>query len=359
VNPVEQVDVVPYDVRDGWPLSARPASIRNEDHPMTRALTRLVWAGFCAATLFAAPMALAQNYPTRPITLLVPYAAGGGNDVMARIAADKMSRTLGQQIVVENRGGAGGTIATRDAARAAPDGYTLVIGGTGTLAVDPTLYKDPSYDPRKDFAPIGLIAKSALVILVNPALPVYSVADLIALAKKEPGQLNYASAGVGSGMHLGTVYFASEAGIDMTHIPYKGTGPALIDLVGGHVSIYFSSMPSAIGLVKDGKVRALAVTDSKRSPLFPDLPTVAESGLPGYEAVLHYGIVAPAGTPRPIVEKLNAALREAVTSPDLKEKIAADGAEPLASTPEEYAADIDREETKWSAIVKKSGAKTE
>lgn len=326
---------------------------------MRSLLTRLVYAGLCAPILFASPGARAEDYPTRPITLLVPYAAGGGNDVMARIAADKMSRSLGHPIVVENRGGAGGTIATRDAARSAPDGYTLVIGGTGTLAIDPTLYKDPGYDPRKDFAPIGLIAKSALVLLVNPALPVYSVKDLIALAKKEPGQLNYASAGVGSGIHLGAVYFASEAGIELTHIPYKGTGPALTDLVGGHVSIYFSSMPSAVGLVRDGKVRALAVTDSKRSPLFPDLPTVAEAALPGYEAVLHYGIVAPAGTPRPIVEKLNAALREAVNSPDLADKIAADGAEPLASTPEDYAADIDREETKWSAIVKKSGATVE
>jgi tripartite-type tricarboxylate transporter receptor subunit TctC len=317
------------------------------------------FAALCAVTLSTAPMAFAQEYPTRPVTLLVPYAAGGGNDAMARIAADKMSRTLHQQIVVENRGGAGGTIATRDAARAAPDGYTLVIGGTGTLAIDPTLYKDVGYDPRKDFAPIGLIAKSALVILVSPALPVYSVKDLIALAKKEPGQINYASAGVGSGIHLGTVYFASVAGIDITHIPYKGSAPALTDLIGGHVSMYFSSLPPAIGLVKDGKVRAIAVTDSKRSPLFPDVPTVAEQGLPGYEAVLHYGIAAPAGTPRPIVEKLNAALRQAVTSPDLAEKIAADGAEPLASTPEEYAADIDREETKWSAIVRKSGATAE
>jgi tripartite-type tricarboxylate transporter receptor subunit TctC len=316
-------------------------------------------AALCAVTLIAAPVALAQDYPTRPITLLVPYAAGGGNDAMARIAADKMSRTLGQQIVVENRGGAGGTLATRDAARAAPDGYTLVIGGTGTLAIDPALYKNVGYDPRKDFAPVGLIAESALVILVNPALPVYSVKDLIALAKKEPGQINYASAGVGSGIHLGTVYFASVADIDITHIPYKGSAPALTDLIGGHVSIYFSSLPPAIGLVKDGKVRAIAVTDTKRSPLFPDVPTVAEQGLPGYEAVLHYGIVAAAGTPRPIVAKLNAALRQAVTSPDLAEKIAADGAEPLASTPEEYAADIDREETKWSAIVKKSGATVE
>jgi tripartite-type tricarboxylate transporter receptor subunit TctC len=306
-----------------------------------------------------ATSAAAQDYPSRPITLIVPYAAGGGNDLMARTAAEKMSRTLGQQIVVENRGGAGGSIATRAVARAAPDGYTLVLGGTGTLAINPTLYANVGYDPRKDFAPVGLIATSALVICVNPSLPVRSVSDLIALAKKEPGKLNYASAGTGSGIHLGTEYFATMAGVRLTHIPYKGSAPALSDLVGGHVALYFSSLPPAIGLVKDGKVRALAVTSAKRSPILPDLPTVAEAALPGYEAVLHYGIVAPAGTPRPVIEKLSAALRTAVMSDDLKARLADDGAEPLASTPEEYAADIDSEETKWSAIVKASGAKAE
>ncbi len=317
---------------------------------------------FCpllAVALAASAPALAQDFPNRPITLVVPYTAGGGNDLMARMAGELMSKTLGQQIVIENRGGAGGSIATRQVAKAAPDGYTLGLGGTGTLAIDPTLYPNAGYDPRKDFAPVGLIAKSALVVLVNPALPVHSIAELIALAKKDPGKLNYASAGTGSGIHLGTVLFEMMAGITMTHIPYKGSGPALTDLIGGHVAIYFSSLPPAVGLVKDGKVRALAVTDSKRSAIFPDLPTVAEAGLPGYDAVLHYGIVAPAGTPRPIIEKLSAALRTAVSSPELKEKVAADGAEPLPSSPEEYAADIDHEETKWSAVVKKSGAKAE
>jgi tripartite-type tricarboxylate transporter receptor subunit TctC len=306
----------------------------------------------------AAP-ASAQDYPSRPITLIVPYAAGGGNDLMARAAAEKMSRTLGQQIVIENRGGAGGSIATRQIAKAAPDGYTLGLGGTGTLAINPTLYGSVGYDPRRDFAPVGLIATSALVVCVHPSLPVGSIGDLIALAKREPGKLNYASAGTGSGIHLGTEYFATMAGIKLTHIPYKGSGPALTDLVGGHVAIYFSSLPPALGLVKEGKVRALAVTGAKRSPIFPELPTVAEAALPGYEAVLHYGIVAPAGTPRPIIDTLGAALRAAVMSDDLKARLADDGAEPLASTPEEYAADIDREETKWSAIVKASGAKAE
>jgi tripartite-type tricarboxylate transporter receptor subunit TctC len=312
----------------------------------------------CLLAILAAPAA-AQDYPNRPITLIVPYAAGGGNDLMARTAAEKMSKTLGQQIVIENRGGAGGSIATRQIAKAEPDGYTLGLGGTGTLAINPTLYANVGYDPRKDFAPVGLIATSALVVCVHPSLPVRSIPDLIALAKKEPGKLNYASAGTGSGIHLGTEYFSTMAGIKLTHIPYKGSAPALTDLVGGHVAIYFSSLPPAVGLVKEGKVRALAVTSAKRSPIFPDLPTVAEAALPGYEAVLHYGVVAPAGTPRAIIDKLSAALRAAVMSEDLKSRLSDDGAEPLPSTPEEYAADIDREETKWSAIIKTSGAKGE
>src|SRR5436305_8690951 len=267
---------------------------------------------------FAATGAQAQDYPTRPITLVVPYAAGGGNDAMARTVADTMSRVLGQQIVVENRAGAGGTIATRQVAKSAPDGYTLVIGGTGTLAVNPTLYGNVVYDPRKDFAPIGLIGTSALVLVVHPSVPAHNVKELIAYAKANPGKLTYASAGVGSGIHLSTEYFRFEAGIEMTHVPYKGSAPALTDLVGGHVSMYFSSMPPALALVQEGKLRALAVTGPARSPIFPELPTIAEAALPGFEAVLHYGIVAPAGTPKPIVDKLNAALRHAVMSDEFK-----------------------------------------
>jgi tripartite-type tricarboxylate transporter receptor subunit TctC len=317
--------------------------------------TTLLVASLIAAAL--ATPAFAQDYPTRPITLIVPYAAGGGNDVMARIVADKMGAALGQPIVVENRGGAGGSIATRAVAHAPPDGYTLGLGGTGTLAIDPTLYPNVGYDPRKDFAPIGLIATSALVVLVNPSVPAKTIPELIALAKQEPGKLAFASAGVGSGIHLGAELFAYMAGIKLTHIPYKGSAPALTDLLGGHVQIYFSSLPPAIGLVQDGKVRALAVTGPERSKIFPDLPTVAETGLPGYAAVLHYGIVAPAGTPKPVVAKLAAALRTAIASPDVATKIATDGAEIMGMTPEEYAADIDREEAKWSEVVRRSGAK--
>jgi tripartite-type tricarboxylate transporter receptor subunit TctC len=320
-----------------------------------RRIARLV----VALSLALAGAAFAQEYPSRPITLVVPYAAGGGNDVMARIVAEKMSKSLGQQVVIENKGGAGGSIATRQIAKAAPDGYTLGLGGTGTLAINPTLYPNAGYDPRRDFTPVGLIATSALVVLVHPSVEAKSIGELIALAKREPGKLNYASAGSGSGIHLGSELLAHMAGIKLTHIPYKGSSPALTDLLGGHVAIYLSSLPPAIALVREGKVRALAVTGPARSPIFPDLPTVAEAALPGYEAVLHYGIVAPAGTPRAIIEKLNAAMRAALAEPDVRERIIADGAEPLPTTPAEYAADIDREETKWSQIVKLSGAKVE
>jgi tripartite-type tricarboxylate transporter receptor subunit TctC len=309
------------------------------------------------ALLLAVPAVRAQDYPTRAITLVVPYAAGGGNDAMARIVAEKMSKTLGQQIVIENRGGAGGTIATRAVAKSPPDGYTLVIGGTGTLAINPTLYPNAGYDPRKDFAPVGLIATGALVVLVHPSVPARSIEELIALAKKQPGKLNYASAGPGSGIHLGTELFAGMAGIRFTHIPYRGSAPALNDLLGGHVDIYFSSLPPAVGIASEGKVRALAVTGLTRSHVFPDLPTVAQAGLPGYEAVLHYGIAAPAGTPSPIIAKLNTAMREALALEETRALLVSTGAEPLPSTPEEYADDIDREETKWSRVVREVGVK--
>mgnify|MGYP001189144786 CR=1 FL=1 len=299
----------------------------------------------------------AQDYPTRPITLVVPYAAGGGNDVMARIVGEKMSKTLGQQVVIDNRAGAGGAIATRQVAKAAPDGYTLVIGGTGSLAVNPTLLPNVGYDVRKDFASVGMIGSSAMIVLVHPTIPAKTIPELIALAKKDPGKFSFASAGVGSGIHLGAELFAYMAGIKLVHVPYKGTGPALTDLLGAHVSMYFSSLPSAIGLVKDGKVRALAVTGAKRSKVFPDLPTVAEAALPGFEAVLRYGIVAPAGTPRPIIDKLNAALRQALADPDTIARMARDGTEASPGSPEDYAAVIDSEERKWSEVVKRSGAK--
>ena len=311
-----------------------------------------------AIIALAIPFASAQTYPDRPITLVVPYPAGGGNDVLGRLVAERMGKTLGGTIVVENRGGAGGTIGTRQVAKAAPDGYTMLIA-TSSLAINPSLYPNVGYDPRKDFAPIGLLASGANVVLVHPSVPAKSIAELIALAKKDPGKLNFASTGSGSSVHLAAELFAAMAGIKINHVPYRGSGPALNDLLGGHVTMMFATLPSAIGIVRGGKVRALAVTGARRSDVFPELPTIAEAGLAGYEAELHYGLVAPAGTPRPIVERLNAALRAALTDATLRERLGREGAVPMPSTPEEYAADIDAEEKKWGKIVRDAGVKGE
>jgi tripartite-type tricarboxylate transporter receptor subunit TctC len=316
-------------------------------------------AAVVAAFLAGGSATQAADYPTRAITLVVPYAAGGGNDVIARIVAERMSASLGQPIVIENRGGAGGTIATRQVAKAEPDGYTLLIA-TSSLAINPSLYPNVGYDPRKDFAPVGLIASSSNVVLVHPAVPARSIAELIALAKQQDGKRTFASTGTGSSVHLAAELFAGMAGVKITHVPYKGSGPALNDLIGGHVTMMFSTMASAAGLVKDGsKVRALAVTGARRSKLFPELPTVAEAGLPGYEAELHYGIVAPAGTPRLVIEKLNAALNAALTNDEVKRRLAVEGAEVMPVSPDEYAADIAGEEAKWSEIIRKAGVKAD
>jgi tripartite-type tricarboxylate transporter receptor subunit TctC len=302
--------------------------------------------------------AAAADYPNRPIMLIVPYPAGGGNDVIARLVGDRMSKTLGQQIVIENRGGAGSTIGTRDVARSAPDGYTLLIA-TSSLAINPSLYPDANYDPRKDFAPVGLIATSANLVLVNPSSPAHSIADLIALARQAPGKVDFASTGTGTSTHLSGMLFAAMAGVSLTAIPYKGVAPAITDLMGGHVDVMFSPTASVVGLVRQGNLRALAVTSARRSPLFPDLPTVAEAGLPGYVAELHYGIVAPGGTPPDIIAKLNGALNNALADDELRRRFAVDGLEALPGTPEAYAADIAGEEAKWSAFIKKSGMSAE
>jgi len=320
------------------------------------------WTGWLLAALVllcAAAGAAAQNYPTRPIILIVPFAPGGGNDTLARLVAQHMSQTLGQQVVVDNRPGAGGTLGTRGAAKSAPDGYTLLIGHSGVLGVAPSLYPNAGYDPRKDFAPIGLIASLQYAIVVNPSVAAKSVAEFIALAKKERGKINYASAGVGSVSHVSTELFASMAGTKLVHVPYRGTGPALNDLVGGHVAMHVAPIPALIGLIRSDKLRAIGVTGPQRSPILPEMPTATEKDLPGYEAVLHYGLLAPAGTPRPIVEKLNGALRVALASEDIRARIVDDGGEPTPSTAAEHAADIDREETKWGGLVRRLGLKAE
>jgi tripartite-type tricarboxylate transporter receptor subunit TctC len=302
---------------------------------------------------------MAQDYPTRPITLIVPQAAGGGNDVIARILADKMGRTLGQQVIVENRPGAGGTLGTRQLALSAPDGYTLAMGSTGTVAMAPTAYPNAGYDPRKDFAPIGLIARSAIVLVIGPPVPARSVRELIELGRKQPGKLTYGSGGVGTLNHLAGALFSSMAGITMTHVPFRGANPAINDVMGGHVSMIFSSLPPTLGNIKSGNLRALGMGTRTRSPVLPELPTIDESGLPGFEAEQRYGLLAPRGTPAAIVAKINSALRDALASADVKARIAADGAEPAPSTPEDYALDIDSEETKWSKVVRDAGAKGE
>src|SRR5712691_7159788 len=313
-----------------------------------RGLYLHVWLAAALITglgLPAAPAA-AQDYPHRPITLVVPFPPGGSTTIVARIVADKMSETLGQSIVVDNRGGAGGTVGSRAVTKTAPDGYTILLGYTGTLAIGPSLYNNAGYDPRKDFEPIGRIGTAPNTLVVHPSTPVHSVAELIAYAKANPGKVNYGSAGIGTVSHVCGEYFATAAGVKLTHIPYKGTGPAIIDLLGGHIPMAFAPVPATHENAKSGKLRMLAVT-------------IAEAALPGFEAVLRYGLVAPPGTPAAIVARLNAALNTALKSEDVRARLAIEGAEPLPSTPADYGADIDREETQWSKVVKSSGAKAE
>jgi tripartite-type tricarboxylate transporter receptor subunit TctC len=311
-------------------------------------------AALLAGVISAAPRrATAADYPSRPIMLIVPYPAGGGNDVIARLVAAKMSARLGQPIVIENRGGAGSTIGTRDAARSAPDGYTIMIA-TSSLAINPSLYPDAGYDAKKDFAAIGLIASSPNLVLVPPSSPAHSIADVIALAREGAG-LDFASTGTGTSTHLAGELFATMAGIKLTAVPSKGVAPALTDLMGAHVALMFCPMASVVGLAREGQVHALAVTGAERSPLFPQLPTVAEAGLSGYDAELHYGLVAPAGTPGEIIAKLNTALNDALADAEIHDRLAVDGAVTRPGTPQAYADDIAAEQAKWSVIIEKTG----
>jgi tripartite-type tricarboxylate transporter receptor subunit TctC len=301
----------------------------------------------------------AADYPNRVVTLVVPYPAGGGVDAMARVVAAKLSDAFKQQVIVDNKSGAGGTLGTRLVAHAAPDGYTLLLGHTGTLSINPSLYVHAGYDPRKDFAPIGLVASMPVALIAHPSFPAKSVAEFIALAKKEPGKLNVGTSALGTGGYMTAEHFKSEAGVDVAIIPYKGTAPLMTDLLGGHVPVAFGVLPPALGNIQAGKLRAIAVTSAKRFSLLPDVPTFDESGMPGFEAVLHYGLLAPAGTPKDIVDKLSVELRKLVDTEDVKKRIHFEGGDPLTSTPTEYAADIDKEETKWGGLVHKLGLKVE
>ena len=312
-----------------------------------------------AAVSAGAAPAAAQTYPSRPITLVVPFPPGGSATIIARIIADKMSEALGQQIVVDNRGGAGGSIAARQVAKSAPDGATLLLAFTGTLAVSPLIFANVGYDPRKDFAGIGLIGMAPSVLAVHPSVPARSVADLIGIAKAEPGKIQYGSPGIGTTNHLAGELLAAMTGIKITHIPYKGTGPAITDLLGGHIAMMFAPIPAAHGNVSAGALRALGVTSLKRSSLWPDIPTVAETGLPGFEVVQRSTLLAPAGTPRTIIERLNKELNAVLATDEVRRRLAVEGGEPVPGAPEEYAADIDREEMRWSKLVATIGLKGE
>jgi tripartite-type tricarboxylate transporter receptor subunit TctC len=302
------------------------------------------WVGFLLATaccIAAIGTASAQVYPSRPITLVVPFPAGGGVDAMARITADRLNAALGQQVVVENR-----------------DGYTLVMSTSGTTSINPSLYVNPGYDPLKDFVPIGLVAATPIVVMTHPSFPATSIAELITLAKQQD-KLDVGTPPPGTENYLAAELFKAITGINMTIVSYKGTGPLTNDLVGGHIAVGFNTIAPALGNLQAGHLRALAVAGRTRSSLLPDVPTVAESGLPGFEAAVRYGVLAPAGTPPPIVERINAELRAMAGSDEVKARIAAQGGEPLASTPEDYAADIAREQAKWSALIRKLGLRVE
>jgi tripartite-type tricarboxylate transporter receptor subunit TctC len=312
-----------------------------------------------ALVLASFAQAFAQDYPTRPISLVVPYPAGGGVDAMARIIAEKLSGTLGQPVIVDNRAGGSGLVGTRAVIKSPPDGYTLFLGHTGSISINPSLYANAGFDPRKDFAAIGLIASMPVVLIANPSFPAKTLGEVIALMKANPGRYNIGTSAVGTGGYMSAELFKSVTGIDAQIVPYKGTGGVMNDLLGGHVPVAFGVIPPALGNIEAGKLQAIAVASPTRTSLLPEVPTFAEAGLPGFEAVLHYGLLAPAGTPRPIVERLNAELRKLVDTDAVKARIHFEGGDPLTSTADEYAADIDKEEAKWAALIRRLNLKVE
>ncbi len=320
------------------------------------ALGSIASAVVLGAGLLGGTSALAQAYPTKPVTIIVPFAAGGTTDILARIIGQALTAELGQSVVVDNRAGAGGNIGGQAAAKAAPDGHTLFMGTVGTHAINASLYKKMPFDPVKDFAPLTRVANVPNLLVANPAQPYKSVKDLIAYAKANPGKVNFGSSGNGSSIHLSGELFKSLAKVDMQHVPYKGSAPAVTDLLGNQIGIMFDNMPSAIQHVRSGKLVPLAVTTAKRSPELPNVPTIAEAGVPGYEATSWFGMFAPAGTPAPVLAKLNAAIVKVLAQPDVKKKINEQGAEVYSETPEQFAAFIQAESVKWGKVVKESGA---
>ncbi len=298
----------------------------------------------------------AQAFPAKALTIVVPFSAGGTTDILARVVGQYMAKDLGQPVIIDNRAGAGGNIGAQMVARAAPDGYTLLMGTVGTHAINQSLYKKMSFDPIKDFAPITRVALVPNLLVANPGQPFKNVKELIAYAKTNPGKVSFASSGSGTSIHLSGEMFSQLAGVEMQHVPYKGSAPALSDLLGGQTAIMFDNMPSVIGHVKAGKLRPLAVTTPQRSPALPDVPTIAESGVPGYSATSWFGLLAPASTPAPVIAKLNASILKALTDPEVKKKLAEQGAEPHGEKPEQFAEFIRTETAKWGQTVKQSGA---
>ena len=307
----------------------------------------------------AHPGAYAQQpYPTRPVRLVVPSAPGGGTDITARIMAPKFSEYLGQQVVVENRAGAATMIGGEVVARAAPDGYTLLMG-ISTLAINAAMYRKIAYDALKDFAPISQVVTLSNVLVTHPSLPARNVKELVAFAKSRPGQINFASAGVGTNPHLSMELFLSMSGLKMMHVPYKGSGQGIVDVIAGHVPVMMPAVPTALVYIKNGRLRPLGVSGAKRSQAAPDIPTIAEAGIPGYEATQWFGILAPAGTPRAIVDRWHRETVRALKDPEVRDRLVADGADPVGSTPEEFAAYLRAETVKWAKVVKAIGIRPE
>lgn len=302
---------------------------------------------------------MAQAWPTKPIRLMVPFPPGGSTDIVARIVAQKLGERLGQPLVIENRGGGGGTIGTAATAKASPDGYNLAVASTSTHVVAPGVYPKLDYDPIKDFAPVGLMAVSPYLLVVNPNVAAKSLKDLVALARQQPGKLNYASAGIGSTTHLAMEMLKAATNTFMLHIPYSGNGPAGTAVVSGQVEILFGSLPALLPHAKSGRARALAVGTPKRSPSLPDVPTVAESGCPGFDASLWLALVAPAGTPQPIIDRLSKELSTLIATPEMREALDKAGAEPLSGTPAELAALIRDGIPKYARVIKAAGVKPE
>jgi tripartite-type tricarboxylate transporter receptor subunit TctC len=309
--------------------------------------------GLLALTPLAAQ---AQAFPTKAITIIVPFSAGGTTDILARVLGQFISKDLGQPVIIDNRAGAGGNIGTQLVARAAPDGYTILMGTVGTHAINQSLYPKLAFDPIKDFAPLTRVALVPNLLVANPAQPFKTVKELTAYAKANPGKVTFGSSGSGTSIHLSGELFKQMAGVDIQHVAYKGSAPAVNDLLGNHIAIMFDNMPSAISHVKAGKLRPLAVTTAQRSPALPDVPTIAEAGVPGYEATSWFGLLAPAKTPAPVVARLNASILKALADPDVKKKLLEQGAEPAGETPAQFAAFIASETVKWGKIVKQSGA---